>query len=77
MTLFMLFEAMHMRRVTLNTPIPISLYAATRPPTKIGFKAGQTISVEEAAKALITKSANDVAAAIAEYLGGSEKNLLG
>ncbi len=69
----MLFEAMHMRRVTLNTPIPISLYAATRPPTKIGFKAGQTISVEEAAKALITKSANDVAAAIAEYLGGSEK----
>ncbi|MBX4336250.1 SPOR domain-containing protein [Bartonella raoultii] len=73
MTLFILFEAMNMRRVTPNTPIPVSHYAATRPPTKIGFKAGQTISVEAAAKALITRSANDVASAIAEYLGGNEK----
>nr|WP_210273959.1 D-alanyl-D-alanine carboxypeptidase [Bartonella fuyuanensis] len=73
MTLYLLFEAMQIRRVTPNTPIPISHYAAMRPPTKIGFKAGQTISAEEAAKALITKSANDVATAIAEYLGGSEK----
>ncbi|WP_455479842.1 D-alanyl-D-alanine carboxypeptidase [Bartonella sp. B23] len=73
MTLYMLFEAMHMRRVPPNTPIPISRYATMRPPTKIGFKAGETISAEAAAKALITRSANDVAAAIAEYLGGSEK----
>ncbi|EJF87569.1 hypothetical protein ME1_01171 [Bartonella vinsonii subsp. arupensis OK-94-513] len=73
MTLYMLFEALHMRRVTPNTPIPVSHYAATRPPTKIGFKAGQTISAEAAAKALITRSANDVATAIAEYLGGNEK----
>ncbi|WP_455478519.1 D-alanyl-D-alanine carboxypeptidase [Bartonella sp. B10] len=73
MTLYMFFEAMHTRRVTPNTPILISNYAASRPPTKIGLKAGQTISAEEAAKALITKSANDVATAVAEYLGGSEK----
>ncbi|WP_455481208.1 serine hydrolase [Bartonella sp. B12(2025)] len=74
MTLYILFEAIHIRRVTPNTPIPVSRYAAMRPPTKIGFKAGQTISAEAAAKALITRSANDVATAIAEYLGGSEKN---
>ncbi|WP_455477389.1 D-alanyl-D-alanine carboxypeptidase [Bartonella sp. B41] len=73
MTLYLLFEAMRMRRVTPNTPIPISYYAATRPPTKIGLKAGQTISAEAAAKALITKSANDVAVAVAEYLGGNER----
>ncbi|ENN94832.1 D-alanyl-D-alanine carboxypeptidase [Bartonella vinsonii] len=73
MTLYMLFESLHMRRLTPNTPIPVSHYAATRPPTKIGFKAGQTISAEAAAKALITRSANDVATAIAEYLGGNEK----
>ncbi|WP_409361829.1 SPOR domain-containing protein [Bartonella heixiaziensis] len=73
MTLYMLFEAMHIRRVTPNTPIPVSRYAAARPPTKLGFKEGQTISAQTAAKALITKSANDVATAIAEYLGGSEK----
>ncbi|WP_019223775.1 D-alanyl-D-alanine carboxypeptidase [Bartonella rattaustraliani] len=73
MTLYLLFESMHLGRVTPNTPIPVSHYAATRPPTKIGFKVGQTISAEAAAKALITRSANDVAVAIAEYLGGSEK----
>lgn len=72
MTLYLLFEAMQSGRVTPNTPIPVSAYAASRPPTKIGFKAGQTIPAEMAAKALITKSANDVAAAIGEYLGGSE-----
>ncbi|EJF85598.1 D-alanyl-D-alanine carboxypeptidase [Candidatus Bartonella washoeensis] len=73
MTLYMLFESMHMRRVTPNTPIPVSRYAAARPPTKLGFKEGQTISAQTAAKALITRSANDVATAIAEYLGGNEK----
>ncbi|WP_297323279.1 D-alanyl-D-alanine carboxypeptidase, partial [uncultured Bartonella sp.] len=73
MTLYLLFEAMQAGRVTPNTPIPVSAYAAARPPTKIGFKAGQTIPAELAAKALITKSANDVATAIGEYLGGSEQ----
>ncbi|ATP12211.1 penicillin-binding protein [Bartonella henselae] len=73
MTLYLLFEAMHMRRVTPNTPILVSRNAATRPPTKLGLKTGQTISAQEAAKALITRSANDVATAIAEYLGGNEK----
>ncbi|WP_208439118.1 D-alanyl-D-alanine carboxypeptidase [Bartonella quintana] len=73
MTLYMLFQAMHMRRVTPNTPIPVSRNAAARPPTKLGLKAGQTISAQEAAKALITRSANDIATAVAEYLGGNEK----
>ncbi|UXM94010.1 D-alanyl-D-alanine carboxypeptidase [Bartonella sp. HY329] len=72
MTLYMLFEAMQSGRISSNTPIPVSAYAASRPPTKIGFKAGQTIPAEIAARTLITRSANDVATAIAEYLGGSE-----
>jgi len=73
MTLYLLFEAMQSGRVSANTPIRVSAYAATRPPTKIGFKPGQSITVENAAKALIIRSANDVASAVAEYLGGSEK----
>ena len=73
MTLYLLFEAMQAGRVSPNTPIPVSAYAAAQPPTKIGFRAGQTIPAELAAKALITKSANDVATAIGEYLGGSEE----
>lgn len=74
MTLYLLFDAMKSGRVTPNTPIPVSAYAASRPPTKLGFKPNETIVAESAAKALITKSANDVAVAIGEYLGGTEKN---
>lgn len=74
MTLYMFFEAIQTGRMSRNTPIPVSAYAASRPPTKLGFNPGQTIVADIAAKALIAKSANDVAAAIAEYLGGSEKN---
>jgi len=59
-------------RIAPETPIPVSEYARGRPPTKIGFTPGQTITAEAAAKALITRSANDVASAVAEYLGGSE-----
>jgi len=72
MTLYLLFEAMQGGRIAPETPIPVSEYAAARPPTKIGFKPGQTIAAEAAAKALITRSANDVASAVAEYLGGTE-----
>lgn len=72
MTLYMLFEAMEAGRVTKATQIPVSQYAASRPPTKIGFKPGQKIAVEAAILSLVTRSANDVAAAIGEFLGGSE-----
>ena len=72
MTLYMLFEALEQGRVSKSTLIPVSAYAAARPPSKIGFRAGDTIQVESAIQALCTKSANDVAAAVAEYLAGSE-----
>jgi len=72
MTLYLLFDAMKAGRVRLNSAIPISAYANGQPPTKLNLGAGQHIGAEAAAKALITKSANDIAVAIAEYLGGSE-----
>lgn len=73
MTLYLLFEAMQQGRVTTATEIPVSDYAARRPPTKIGFRPGETIDVDSAIRALVTKSANDVAVAVGEYLGGSEE----
>jgi D-alanyl-D-alanine carboxypeptidase len=73
MTLYMLFEQMESGRVGKNTIIPVSAYAASRPPTKIGFKPGEGIDVDSAIKALVTRSANDVATAIGEFLGGSEE----
>ncbi|WP_425349815.1 D-alanyl-D-alanine carboxypeptidase family protein [Manganibacter manganicus] len=74
MTLYLLFEALQQGRVTRTTPIPVSAHAASQPPTKLYFKPGQTIDVDTAIHALTVKSANDVAVAVAEYLGGSEEN---
>lgn len=73
MTLYLLFEALDAGRVSLDTQIPVSAYAAKRPPSKIGFKPGQTINVRSTILALAVRSANDVAAAVGEYLGGSEE----
>nr|WP_289852483.1 D-alanyl-D-alanine carboxypeptidase family protein [Mesorhizobium liriopis] len=73
MTAYMLFEAMQANRISPSTRIPVSANAASQPPTKIGFRPGDTITVEDAILALVTKSANDVAVAVGEFLGGSEE----
>ncbi|RIY01551.1 D-alanyl-D-alanine carboxypeptidase [Aureimonas flava] len=72
MTLYMLFDAMESGRATLSTPMKVSAYAAARPPSKLGMKVGSTISVEEGIYALVTRSANDAAVVIGEFLGGTE-----
>lgn len=74
MTLYMLFEAMESGRVAKSTPIPITAKAAAEPPTKIGLRAGATITAENAIYALVTRSANDISTAVGEFLGGSEQN---
>ena len=72
MTLLMLFEAIDSGKVTLRSRIPISKHAASMPASKLGLKAGSSIKVEDAIYALVTLSANDISAAIGEYLGGTE-----
>jgi D-alanyl-D-alanine carboxypeptidase len=72
MTLLMAFEALDAKQITLRDRIPVSARAAGMPPSKLGVAAGSTIRVEDAIYALVTKSANDVASAMAEYLGGTE-----
>ncbi len=74
MTLYLLFEKMEQGSITLNTRMPVSSHAAAQAPSRLGVKVGGTIRVEDAILALVTKSANDVAVVIAEYLGGTEKN---
>ncbi|KRB49953.1 peptidase M15 [Rhizobium sp. Root708] len=74
MTIYMAFEAVNRGKMSWNTPIVMSKYAASRPPTKLGVRAGETITVREAVLGMITKSANDAAAAMGEKLGGSESN---
>jgi D-alanyl-D-alanine carboxypeptidase len=72
MTLYLLFERLENGKLKLDSPLKVSEHAAEQAPTKLGLKPGQTISVEDAIKGIVTKSANDAAAAVAENLGGDE-----
>ncbi len=74
MTLYLLFEELDRGAITLRTQIPISEHAAAQEPSKLGLAPGDTISVDDAIKAVVTRSANDIAVAIAEAIGGSESN---
>lgn len=72
MTLYIVFDEIEIGRWTLDTPLPVSATAASQPPSRIGLKAGTTITVQFAIRALAVKSANDVSVVVAEALSGSE-----
>lgn len=72
MTLYMLFEAMEHGDIRLTDTIEASRRASQQPPSRLGLRPGDRLTVEEAIGALVTKSANDVAVAVAERLEGSE-----
>lgn len=74
MTLYLVFEALERGNLTLNTPLDISRNAVLRPPSRLGLTPGDTLSVEDAILALVTRSANDAATVIAENLGGTESS---
>ena len=72
MTLYMAFEALRDRRITDDDLVPVSAHAASMEPSKLGLLPGMRLTVQEAILALVTKSANDAASALGEFLGGSE-----
>lgn len=72
MTLYMVFEALEQGRIRLDTPVPFSAHAAAQAPTKLGVRAGGTITVEQGILGLVTLSANDASTALGELLAGSE-----
>ncbi len=72
MTLYLLFERLEAGKIRLDSQLRVSEHAAEQAPTKLGLKPGQTIAVEDAIKAVVTKSANDAAVTIAENLAGDE-----
>ena len=72
MTLYMVFQALEEGSLTLNQRIPISRKAAGQAPSRLGLAPGSTIRVEDAIYALVTKSANDIATAVAEAIGETE-----
>ncbi|HKD20799.1 MAG TPA: SPOR domain-containing protein [Rhizomicrobium sp.] len=74
MTLYLLFEQLKNGQMTLATPLPVSEHAAIQHRTKLYLRPGSTIPVESAIRAIVVCSANDVAVAIAESIGGSESH---
>lgn len=72
MTLYMTFDAIESGKLSWSQKLPISKRAAGQPPSKLGLRQGRTISVKDAAMALITKSANDAATVLSEAIGGTE-----
>lgn len=72
MTLYLAFDALDAGRVKSADPVVISRRAAARPPSRLGLRAGERLSMREAMDVLVVKSANDVATALAEHLAGNE-----
>lgn len=77
MTLYMVFEALRDRRLTLDQNVPVSVHAASMSPSKLGLTPATRISVEQAILGLVTKSANDAASALGELLGGGDEERFG
>ena len=73
MTLYLLFDAVRSGRLEMSSRIKFSRKASRQTPSKLGVRAGRSISVRTAIQALAIKSANDVAVAVAERLGRTEK----
>ncbi len=76
MTLMLTFDAIKRGEISLYDKVKISRRAASMVPSKLGLKPGETITVENAIYALVTKSANDIAVALAEHVGGSEREFV-
>ncbi|HYE49244.1 MAG TPA: D-alanyl-D-alanine carboxypeptidase family protein [Azospirillaceae bacterium] len=72
MTLYMTFDALNSGKLKLDQRLPVSQRASIQAPSKLGLRPGDTIRVEDAILALVTKSANDASVVLAEAIGGSE-----
>jgi len=72
MTAYVAFRAMEAGEVQLDSPIRVSRHAASEPPAKMGYKAGSVMRLDNAMKMMLVKSANDIAMAIGENIGGSQ-----
>ena len=74
MTTYVALDLVRQGKVSLDSMITISAAAAAEPPSKMGFKPGTQLTLDNALKIIMVKSANDIAYAIGESLGGSVDN---
>jgi len=71
MTAYVTLKAVKEDRTTLDTLLTVSPVAASQSPSKMGFKPGTQVTVDNALKMMLVKSANDMAVVLAEGVGGS------
>jgi D-alanyl-D-alanine carboxypeptidase len=71
MTAYVTLKAVKEGRITLDTLFSVSPVAASQSPSKMGFRAGTQVTVDNALKMMLVKSANDMAVVLAEGVGGS------
>jgi D-alanyl-D-alanine carboxypeptidase len=71
MTAYVTLKAVKEGRITLNSPFVVSAVALAQAPTKMGFRVGTVVTVDNALKMLMVKSANDMAVLLAEGVSGS------
>ena len=76
MTAYLTFKALQAGTLTPTSPVKISVKATHQAPAKMGFRAGTIVNVDNALKMLLVKSANDIAMALAETIGGSESGFV-
>ena len=76
MTAYVAFREIEAGNLTLRSPVRISNHAANHPPSKMGYKVGSVMTVENALEMIIVKSANDVAVALGEAVSGTEQRFV-
>ena len=72
MTAYVTFRAIEAGEAALDSPIRMTKHAVAEPPSKMGFKPGTVLRLDTALKMMLVKSANDIAMAVAENIGGSQ-----
>ncbi len=72
MTAYVTFRAIAAGEVQLDSPIKVTKHSAGEPPSKMGFKPGSVMRLDNALKMMLVKSANDIAMAVGENVGGSQ-----
>src|SRR5205807_1616876 len=77
MTAYVTLKAVKDGKITLDTLLSVSPVAAMQSPSKMGFRAGTQVTVDNALKMMMVKSANDMAVTLAEGVGGSIENFAG
>lgn len=73
MTAYVAFRAVKAGELTMTSPITVTKHSAAEPPSKMGYKPGSVMTLDNALKMMLIKSANDIAMAVGENVGGSQK----